>query len=184
MQSNVNQYMGSVHNLCFFPLLTLKQLQKVHVSAYKIRQIKHASCFIQDVCQYIFARAWTRSTSVNHILARMLQKKKEKKKRQTQSVRDTSTSLEIKSIIPDIGWRGSRENFIKEEAALLVNWQTLMKFARSRIFKLLLIFAASHMLITQTHTFLLTKGHLRHYSSACNPSSNHDKYMTNPTPSP
>lgn len=79
MQSNVNQYMGSVHNLCFFPLLTLKQLQKVHVSAYKIRQIKHASCFIQDVCQYIFARAWTRSTSVNHILARILQKKRRKK---------------------------------------------------------------------------------------------------------
>lgn len=146
----MNQYKGSILNI-FFPLcLTLKPLQKAHVSSYKIRQIKRASCFIQNVCQYIFALVWTRSTSVTTSWRSIT------KKRRSQSVRDTTTSLEIKSIIPDVGWRGKRESFIKEEAVLLVNWQTLMKFAYSVILKRILIFAASHISITHIHTHICT----------------------------
>lgn len=132
----MNEYKQSIPNT-FFPLCsTQAQLQKAHVLSYKIRQIKLASCFIQNVCQYIFARVWTRSTSETVSWPSIT------KKRQRQSVRDMTTSSEIKFISPDISWR-EMESFIKEEAAILVNWQTLMEFACSIILKLSLIFVAS-----------------------------------------
>lgn len=127
----MDRFTGSVSNI-FLHRSCLKQPQKAQVSAYKMRRIKRASCFIHSDATPPFCQTTCTSVPTFGPVS--------PKKRQSQSVEGHGHFIGNQIHHADAGCRGNREGFIKW--ALLANWQALMESARSIKHKLGLILVA------------------------------------------